>query len=668
MVYDGYLSLGGNEVVNSERVRGNALTGDCTVDWFVAPECSTLATALGHNTYGLDSDESPWYDPNLPDLSDRFLGAYGLSISGTEDSTASAPVEEGILDGGVIGRTRKSPREVRVRAVLAAIGRDALEYGKTWLASALAPGACGQHGDACGTTDLEFLVDCPPERRTEATYTPWSTVAENLFVNPIPSRMDNLWSVRQGGTQADMTLMDGFMRTVSSVEATAVRIGPDETDLEAQLVPVFPGTEYAYSADVRASIDWYGRMRMVYLDENRAEITTTLPSNIHVPANEWATLTATSTAPDGAVFVLPVIGVSAEASGPVPVGTIVDTRHMLAAEVGQDAEGSPVSPAYLDGSMPPEFDEYGTQDVRYRWTGPTAQSTSVRDTRSVIIAPETDEEYADRLMDGFRYLHDVSVTSGPIEVEAFFSKSNPGLVGATVEFTITSERPYVYGVTRKAALGATTPSAYSDIPFNLIRYPSSAVSDGVPRAMTTNYSRNGSAEGGSYWYGRLNEAALTGFGEFTTDIATIGTRSYRGVYTLPAGEPEQEVSLMVATQIAVADVPEGGLPSVTMWGMLQAREGTPELIRLECKVRFLGYNTSGSLVYTANPAIEIGSTEDPIDFEGMVFSKTGTELPRESPTSGIEVIAARICMYGTALMKPGDTVAVYGDAAGYTIP
>lgn len=108
--------------------------------------------------------DAPWYDPSNPDVSVRFYGVYVIDVDGLEDSTRQVQVTEGIDDGGVIGDTRKGVRNVRVRAVLVARGSDAMEYGRAWLEAALDPGACGQHGDECGMTDLAYFATCPPDR------------------------------------------------------------------------------------------------------------------------------------------------------------------------------------------------------------------------------------------------------------------------------------------------------------------------------------------------------------------------------------------------------------------------------------------------------------------------------------------------------------------------
>lgn len=167
MTYEGFLRIGGVEVVNTERARGYTTTTDCPERWISGDtRCETLQDAIGDSVYDFSSiSDAPWYDPSLVDLSSRFYGVVGLAISGPTDSTRGASRTEGVTDGGTVGRMRKGMRGVRVRATIMARGRDALDYGSQWLSSVF-DGDCSQHGDACSMTDAEFFAECPPERGT----------------------------------------------------------------------------------------------------------------------------------------------------------------------------------------------------------------------------------------------------------------------------------------------------------------------------------------------------------------------------------------------------------------------------------------------------------------------------------------------------------------------
>lgn len=110
-----------------------------------------------------DVADAPWYDLDLPSLSGGFYGAYAVDVTQLHDSSRQASISQSVLNGGTIGRMRLGTKELVVRAMLFAESTAALEYGRAWLESVTLPGACGQHGDRCGTTDLTFYADCPPD-------------------------------------------------------------------------------------------------------------------------------------------------------------------------------------------------------------------------------------------------------------------------------------------------------------------------------------------------------------------------------------------------------------------------------------------------------------------------------------------------------------------------
>lgn len=184
MVYEGYLSFGGNEIVNSPRAYGLQLTAPCDSGWLRDPGCESLQEILGDTIYTHDNISSaPWYDPSFPE-SARFYGVYGLGFYGLKDSTRQVQVTEGLASGGVVGSSRKGVLPLRVRASLLAEGDDAMEYGRSWLEAALSPGACGQHGEECGTADVQFFSTCPPGRAIVKGFSDWREYARNYMQTP----------------------------------------------------------------------------------------------------------------------------------------------------------------------------------------------------------------------------------------------------------------------------------------------------------------------------------------------------------------------------------------------------------------------------------------------------------------------------------------------------
>ncbi|QHB37026.1 minor tail protein [Microbacterium phage Matzah] len=225
--YEGYLSLGGNEIVNNARVRGYAETAQCPMWWLRGPYCASMADALGDEVYSAQTmNDAPWYDTDTPDRSRRFFGAFATSITGVYDSTRSASVVEGVDDGGRVGRVRKRARQVKVKALLMAQGRDALEYGMAWMNAALDPGACGQHGDTCGSTDLEFFVDCPPARGTVQEWTAWADSTRNKVANGSMERVVGAnREVRRNLIQrTDLSSAAGWTATAGTVTSEGGRL------------------------------------------------------------------------------------------------------------------------------------------------------------------------------------------------------------------------------------------------------------------------------------------------------------------------------------------------------------------------------------------------------------------------------------------------------------
>ena len=162
-MFNGWLSLGGNEIANNARTIGYSRSSGCSIFWHDEEPCEEIAGALGHMEYDYENiSAAPWFDADAPE-SALFLGASVISISGVEDSTRQAGMTERLTEGGQTRGYRHSSRAVSVRLFLTALSEHAMDYGLMWLRNTLEPGACGVH-DFCGSTSLEFLTDCPPAR------------------------------------------------------------------------------------------------------------------------------------------------------------------------------------------------------------------------------------------------------------------------------------------------------------------------------------------------------------------------------------------------------------------------------------------------------------------------------------------------------------------------
>lgn len=171
MTWPGYFALGGQEVGNSARAVGLQESTACPSRWIVDRDvCEATAAALNDFPYTMDTISlAPWYDPDNPERSSRILGLYVIEIAGLEDDNREVSIEQKVTDGASIGRTRRASRTARVRAMLTAQGRDALEAGMTWLRGTLDARECGLHSSTCGMSDFEYFVDCPPDRDNAET-------------------------------------------------------------------------------------------------------------------------------------------------------------------------------------------------------------------------------------------------------------------------------------------------------------------------------------------------------------------------------------------------------------------------------------------------------------------------------------------------------------------
>jgi hypothetical protein len=161
-MFNGYLSLGGVELVNSHRFRtymSRFLPG-VTVR---CEGCEGMHNALGHAAYTTPNvsgtGRAPWYRAQQPD-SANFYGFFPLTIAGIEDSTQELNLTELAGHGAAPGLARHTSKEIRVRGIMYGKDSAALAAGMTWLRSVLADEPCGQGLD-CGGRELQFFTACP---------------------------------------------------------------------------------------------------------------------------------------------------------------------------------------------------------------------------------------------------------------------------------------------------------------------------------------------------------------------------------------------------------------------------------------------------------------------------------------------------------------------------
>lgn len=196
MAYDGWLRFGGTTVVDSALLYELVGSASCACKHhFLKPPCcmSTYSIPGAPQTV----EDAPWYDPSDPDLSSRFYGVFGVKMTGMGDTNRQVSVVERTTSGASIGGSRRPSRQTRVTAMLMGKGEDAVDYGLAWLSAALDGDKCGQHGGACGTSDVEFYDSCPPARAIIPEYTEWSEPVYNSALNPSAETVDGtfpIWS------------------------------------------------------------------------------------------------------------------------------------------------------------------------------------------------------------------------------------------------------------------------------------------------------------------------------------------------------------------------------------------------------------------------------------------------------------------------------------------
>jgi hypothetical protein len=146
----------------------------CNINWFDNPEeCTSLFAAL-NDAWLPDSapipweaasirEDAPWASTSVYEVAEKFMGVYAIDVAQLSDSTREVSTVEGITPGGVLGRSRLAVPRFRFRVLLTALDGDGLEYGQAWLSRALSEQSCSSHGPSCGSTDLTFFTDCPPD-------------------------------------------------------------------------------------------------------------------------------------------------------------------------------------------------------------------------------------------------------------------------------------------------------------------------------------------------------------------------------------------------------------------------------------------------------------------------------------------------------------------------
>lgn len=159
-MFQGYLSVAGREIINSERTAAYVRRFLPTLNLNECEKCSDVHNALSQSRYLHPRyDTAPWYRLNDPDT-ENFYGLYPLAVQGVEDSTSQTLVTQFTTDGGFQSMVRHGTKEVRVRGVLIGKNRDGVGAGLRWLHTILNAVPCGW-GQECYGREITYFTNCP---------------------------------------------------------------------------------------------------------------------------------------------------------------------------------------------------------------------------------------------------------------------------------------------------------------------------------------------------------------------------------------------------------------------------------------------------------------------------------------------------------------------------
>jgi hypothetical protein len=505
-MYTGWMSFGGSEVVNTERTRGYSETATPGAFWHRGDRVPLLDDFLGDADYVADNlPFAPWYDPSAPDLSQRFYGVSGILCSGIDDSTHTRDIVQTTF-GGVQGTVGESVKSVRWQVMLTAAGPDALEYGTSWLKNVLNNGRCGEHGVSCGVGSMEYLAAPPMDELPHHLVETAGAVTRRNYVTD-PHTKGTGWTAATPSTTTVAYVPTGAQDGGSAFVATtttsdnAIRLRMPMQTAQAQA-----GGYVTVAADVYRSTAGSGTMEVSFTTTggqvwvnggyvplpagwSRLVQKIKVPSTLSVGDWNFAQFVGGDTAPAiGSVFKI----------------------SRATAEVGQ-TDGS-----YFDGGST------ATTKSKYAWAGTANASASTETTRIFTDAIDwaTFRGTTGRLS---RYLHEVSVTSGPFVVDEY---EVGDIVGRTVEFTLTATSPFVYATTDEIEVATRGSSVIEDAPINLVPYPSAELA-GAPVVVSTNYAKNPSVATGTGWNSDMSNAGNgTGSATTSTVVASNGTTSW----------------------------------------------------------------------------------------------------------------------------------------------
>lgn len=238
-MYEGFLTFGGAEILNSNRTLSYLKQHAPTLDVLCDIQ-EDFGDIVGDGEYDSPSaDGAPWYSDGLPD-SDDFWGFFPQRVEGIENSTRLVEVTELSGDGAVQSLPRHGSREVRVRATGFAKTKAAMSAGMVWLREALDTDNCGSAG-GCEGGELNYFTEAPADtieagtrQRTMFRVSPLDGPRVTEFM---PSRTVVMWQVEfvlsVGVPWAYSSIIDGvIIDDIAGVEAAQVACNLSESAYE----------------------------------------------------------------------------------------------------------------------------------------------------------------------------------------------------------------------------------------------------------------------------------------------------------------------------------------------------------------------------------------------------------------------------------------------------
>jgi len=163
-VYDGYLSLAGNEIINSARAVAYARAAGLEIE---CEPCDSIPEALGDEPYYQVDDSAPWFDANSPE-SRGFLGVFGMDVAGLNSNPIARTPTALITDGSSLGPMRRTHREIAFTVALITTGECELTYALQWLSLALLGTTCQGQTRTCNGDEVCMFSCCPGQYPTLA--------------------------------------------------------------------------------------------------------------------------------------------------------------------------------------------------------------------------------------------------------------------------------------------------------------------------------------------------------------------------------------------------------------------------------------------------------------------------------------------------------------------